>query len=69
MSVCVCLCVCVYVFALVCVCFYACVWLFCLHVWGLGGGAPGFGGLRGGIQPDYFYMFVFWLKCPLKAMK
>lgn len=26
-------------------------------------------GLCGSIQPNYFYMFVFWLKCPLKAMK
>lgn len=23
--------------------------------------------LCGGIQPNYFYMFVFWLKCPFKS--
>ena len=37
---------------------------------GVCGGVVHFrGGLVAGSGPDCFYMFVFWLKCPLKAMK
>lgn len=49
--------------------FYVCIQLFCLHVWGLRWGVLGFSGLRGGIHPDCFYMFVFWLKCPFKKRR
>lgn len=61
----VCVSTCVLAFA------FMCFRLFCLPVCGLrrGGAYSVSVVVLAASSPNYFYMFVFWLKCPLKAMK
>lgn len=56
--------VCVFVFALACACvrcFNVCIWLFCLHVWGLRGGVLGFIGCVAASRPATFTCLYFGL--------